>query len=387
MHRISYLLLAALTAFTACASNGYNTKLREARTLLDGGELDTALSELQNLIETRPERPGAYYLLGLLNYRRGNYYECLKQFEKAERYGLPADSKYLREKGIALYFTGDLTEAGLNLQRSLDMQPSVEAYRYLGLVLYESGDYSGAAETLAKALEETPRDPDLISTLARAYHMEGKTSEAAEVLMRAPLKPEDCDIVIKAANTKMLDGRYEEAVELLSAVPVDSPCGDVAGLNLGEAYIECGDYASAARVLGEYLKKRPDSYEAGFNLAAALLETGDLNKAVDILTGLYESRGSDVRVMYNLGIAYQRLGAFQQSVRLLGEAVREDPDNAAYRYAYAVSLTESGNISAAREQIEAILSVEPSNDRALKWLERYGGGEGKKRRENPGKPR
>jgi len=72
-----------------------------------------------------------------------------------------------------------------------------------------------------------------------------------------------------------------------------------------------------------------------------------------------------------LGLAYQGLEAYKQSLSPLSSVVENDPDNIFYRYAYGISLIETGDIDGARDQMESILLLTPSHKTAREWLERH----------------
>jgi len=370
--RWTTFILILMIAFTACASNRYNVKLREAQNNLEKRNYAQAITEIQKLIKLYPDEPQPYYLLGSLYFQQRNYNECLVYFDKAERFSFKATRKYYSEKGIALYHTGDFKEAEVNLRLSTDIGSTPGDQRYLGKILYRAGDYAGAVISLIEASALFPEDVELFSCLGMALYNEGKTAESLVALKRAlSLAPEDSKIRVRIAHMLMLDGQYHEAAALYEKIPPDSPYRDESVYNMSEAYIGFGDYDTAAALLKEYTTNHPDNYEALCNLAAALIKTGDYSAAVDILTTLSERKELDIRGTYNLGLAYQGLEAYKQSLSPLSSVVENDPDNIFYRYAYGISLIETGDIDGARDQMESILLLTPSHKTAREWLERH----------------
>jgi len=103
------------------------------------GKLDLALKEFQSSERIRPK----YY-----NYEWiGNVYGKKHEWEKAIRYYrrslslFPENSKVLRNLGIALYNTGDMSSAVSSLQQAIRYSPGyVRPYLDLGDIYHQKGD-------------------------------------------------------------------------------------------------------------------------------------------------------------------------------------------------------------------------------------------------------
>jgi len=374
----TFILCTVVTALvmTGCAAK-YATRIMDVQKLVDNRDFEDARAELKRLIGRYPEEPRSHYLMGKIDYLEGNYYACLTSYYKAENMGLETTGRYLREKGIAQYHTGNSAEAIASLTQSIGLRPTPEAQRYLGLLLYESGDYAAAIPALEQAKSRYASDADVMQCLGMAYQRTGDMVNAFETLAQAlELDPENQELRFETARLGMLTGHYDTAAELFDSFPPGSPFEAAATYNLGEALIRLGEFYTAAVVLKTYLKDHPGDFKALYNLAAASIETENYSAAVDILTTLHTRDETDVRVAYNLGIAYQGLGASDQAVEQLSTAVRRNPDNAAYRYAYGLSLAETGSGAEAEEQMERALAIDSSLTDAREWLERYRSGAG-----------
>ena len=97
--------------------------------------------------------------------------------------------------------------------------------------------------------------------------------------------------------------------------------------NLGQAFLEQGDWESASRHYKTAVTIKPDYAEGQYNLANTLFQNGDL----------------------------------QQSILHFRLALESDPSFAGARNNYAAALLQQGNTGAAVEQFEKSLELEPEN--------------------------
>jgi len=372
MQRTIVLLMVMSAIVAACASNSYELRVNEARNHIIGNRFDNAESLLNNLIDRYPRKPELHYLLGDQNYRRGDFNSCLVHFDRAERMGYEGGYSFYAEKGISLYRIGSMKEAETALRRSIAMNPSPEAGKYLGIILSRQGNNTAALPYLQTALESFPDDVDILASLGRTLSHTGNTAEAAAMLKRASdANPGNAGLAFDAANMLMLSERFDEAFDLYKSIPNNAPMKDESLYNAGNAALHMGDYSAAVRVLKDYAVINPDDTEALINLASAMIKTGEFVEAIDALAPLARNNIQDVRISYNLGLAYLNLKAYAQAADILADAVEGYPEDPEFRYALALALTGTGNISSARKQMDAVLRSDPTHTNALKWMKQY----------------
>ena len=297
MRFFTLFLILILFNFSQCASNRYAAKMNRINTLLENGNDNQANTEIRELIAAYPQESQPYFLLGTLYFIKGNYLECLANFDKAERYEFQGNRDYYVTKGIALYHTGNIEEAESNLQRSMTIGSTPLAEKYLGIMNYESGNYSDAVNYLTKASSHIEDDSVMLSCLGIALYKEGRNTESLNVFTKAlSLAPENDDIIFHTAHLFTLEGQYHEAVKLFPKIHPESPLVDESTYNLSEAYIRLGDYVTAVTILKQYIEKHPDDYPALYNLAAALIKLKNYLSAADILSTLFQRDKQDIKV-------------------------------------------------------------------------------------------
>ena len=215
MRLLAICLLALAVMTTGCASNSFNTRIQRASSLILAHNYTEAEIQLKTIITQYPEKPEPFYLYGLINFARGNYPECITNFNQAERNGLITKNDLILEKGIALYHTGNRKEAERLLAQSYESTQSVEAAKYLGFVRFETGDAVGAIEPLTRTAASFKDDVRCHYYLGMTLFSVGRNKESLAAFRKAlDIEKDNPEILFLTANLYMLNGQPEEAVEL-----------------------------------------------------------------------------------------------------------------------------------------------------------------------------
>lgn len=107
---------------------------------------DDALGHLQRALRLNPSYADAYALMGGIKTYTGQPTESVALLRTALRLNPDAGSLYFLLLGRALYFTGEVEQARVNLEQTLARNAqNVEARVYLAAVLDQLGDRDGAA--------------------------------------------------------------------------------------------------------------------------------------------------------------------------------------------------------------------------------------------------
>jgi tetratricopeptide (TPR) repeat protein len=370
--RIATILAISIAIGYGCGAGNTEYRLRQSRTYLTEKQYEQASAELQQLVKLHPRDPELYYLLGQANAGLGNYRESIADYADAERNGIVQTADFFLKRGIAYYQTGDMAKAASSIEASVRIQPSTVASKYLGLIRYRYGDFEGAVQAFERSADLT-NDTEALTAFGISLYRAGRSSDALELLALAHERdPKNDMLTYQTANASLVSGHAAEAVALYNAVPSTVSFYPDALYNKGEALLRLGEFPQAVPVFEKYLELHPDDKAAMFNLSSALIETKEYVIAADYLEKLLDDTTYRIRAAYNLGIANYNLQRLSEAARFLALAVRQAPENIGYRYAYGLALGEFGDRTAAREQMNAILSLDPGNADATAWLDRYG---------------
>ena len=371
MRCLTIALLIGAFIFIGCGGGGYTIRVDHAQSLIELKQYDDARDELMLLLKHYPNEPRTHYLTGMIHYYRQQYYEALTLFDRAERFGFTTSPQYIVSKGIAQYHIGNLAAARRTFEEAGTVHDLNVAAKYLGLIAYRTSDYAAALPELEAAADQLFNDATVHAYLARTRVHLGDIPGAIEPALTAvELLPGGEDMRLFAGDILLLADHYEEAIALYDDIPTDSPHYVDALYHMSEAYLHRGEYHTAATLLREYLLHRPDDRTAMLNFGTALLESGKSREAAEVFAKLLETDAGDIRAAYNLGLAYRALGAVEQSLDHLGRVTADNPDNAAFRYAYGTTLAEAGDTGAARMQMEVTVRLAPGHADAREWLDR-----------------
>jgi len=204
--------------------------------LLEKGQVDEAIAELQKALEINPNYAGAHSNLGnaLLHEKREDeaIIECQKALEIDPNI---AQADY--NLGNALFQKGQADEAMAHYQKALEINPDYFQASYnLGTVLYQKGQVDEAIAQFQKVLEINPGDAEAHNNLGVALFQKGQVDEAIE--------------------------QYQKALEI-------NPNNEVAHSNLGNVFLQKGRLDDAIAQFQEALRLNPHDSDAQKNLATA----------------------------------------------------------------------------------------------------------------------
>ncbi len=129
--------------------------------------------------------------------------------------------------------------------------------------------------------------------------------------------------------------------------------------NLGGVLVHTGEPGAAADLLEESLAAGFRGEGVYLNLSNAYLALDRVYEAGRVLDEGGQAHPQSTELTYNLGIVLTRTGMWDRAVRTLLRVQREWPDSAPVSYLLGLSLANSGRSSAAIEQLERALALDP----------------------------
>ena len=131
--------------------------------------------------------------------------------------------------------------------------------------------------------------------------------------------------------------------------------------NLGIAYLDQLQYSDALRAFGEVLKLRPDYADGHINVGLTYIEwekyaeaRGSLEKALSLGPG-------NARALYYLALVERREGHCDQEIADLQKVVAEYPKSRDARRELGISYYQQHRYTDAREQFEALQTIDPDD--------------------------
>ena len=330
--------------------------------LYNKGEYRQALAEFQDLTQEQPDAAGAWYYVGLCEFK-------LKRYDRVE---------------LPLSRAIDLLEV-----QSPQSQEIAGAWYTIGLSHYLSNQHERAIEPLKRYIEITAKakrevDPSARMALGRAYfslerfdealpllasskeskdagansyyigviHFKREDDDRAIVALRQAvrLNPEDAAAMELLAESLMRRARkanstpaWVEAAEVgerLRAVRDDQKTANI----LGRAYLGARQFDKAVPPLEKLAKANLDDGQAWLYYGIALSRSNHVRKAMEALEITIQLMPDSVAALSELGYVYESDKQYQQALRI-------------YEKAYAA--TSDPQIKESIERVRALAAQQP----------------------------
>ncbi|MCY3736455.1 MAG: tetratricopeptide repeat protein [Gemmatimonadaceae bacterium] len=261
----------------------------------------------------------------------------------------PENPLYRHNLGRVLYLAARYGEAAEAFGEALSLDTGRQDTRlYLGKSLVVAGRFEPALEHLSGAVAAEPKDAEGHYFRGRAFEGLGRLPEAVRAYERAvALRPKYADALYSLGRVLHRDGRREEGDSVLVRFESLEARGEV-GL-------------AAARAAVQRQPRDPGSRRA---LAARLIDDGRLSEAREqlLVAGALDPRHAGV--LYDLGLVLARQKDWAGSIGALAEAVRIEPDSAAYGVRLAQAYAGAGMTAEAARTLGRILEIRPAHGKA-----------------------
>jgi len=267
----------AATINAADYDNTYDLALAR----LETKDLDGAGKLLREML-SRQDRSELHNLLGDVEEAKGNIDEAARQYETAARMD-PSEK--------------NLFDLGTDLLRHKAYRPALTLFRYaagkypqaarlqvgLGVALYSTGNYTEAVKSLCIAVDLNPADTKALDFLGKMYDVAPELSEEvtrrlahfAELYPNNPSANYYYALGLRKRNLSSgLNGSEAKVEALLHKAVALRPGFADAHFQLGLLYSDEKQTASAVRELEETVRLRPDWKAAHYRLAQLYAEEG-----------------------------------------------------------------------------------------------------------------
>lgn len=258
------------------------------------GRFDSAAETYRGLIGRNPQDADAY--IGL-----GDAFEGMGRSEDAEasyRKAIAVEPAYWGAQaalGSHLFQRGRIGEAAIALRKVTELVPSsANAWSNLGGALQMEGDFSKAVEAYNRSLQLEP-SKDAYSNLATSYFYLGQFAAAVAQYERAAALGEHDHVIQGNLGDALwqVEGRRNEAIThyrraiLLTETELEARPADAAlHAQLGYYYGRVGDQDQSGRQLSEALAAGPELLYVQYFVGVSAADKGDRKTALQAVTAL-----------------------------------------------------------------------------------------------------
>lgn len=329
------------------------------------GDREEAHGLYRRLVESDRKDPQALYMAGLMALGLGKTEEVEKDVaDLSSRFSGNPLAAQLR--GLLAYQKQDFDEAVVQLQRAIKIRPDLTAYYFLGLSYYQAGNLELALNQLQKVLDHNPESAQtrnmVAMTLLRQKRLDDAVREAQMALRHDPKNALARNIL---GSAYMAQGNFDRAMEEFDRATALDPNLADAHLKKGLFNLSRGKFAQGEEEMVRAMTIAPEVLDTRLVLATHYLRRQNFAAAVETLEGGLQGRSEDA-VLYNV-----MAGAFfsqnqpQKGLEALLSAKKADPDYFTPYFNLASVYQGRGEADKARAEIDAVLSRDPDNVRAL----------------------
>ncbi len=219
------------------------------------------------------------------------------------------------EKAKQTHDPAYLKEAERALHRSLDIQPSLEAFQTLAALCNHRHRFPEAITWTQRALATSPEDTSMVAASVEAYLALGEGGQAAALLAREEAR--ETDFYLSAARGHWLksEGRGEEAsqafVRASDAALIQKSNSHAAWGQVQAAgvWLDAGFVDRAEPFLARAAELDPNHVELGIHRAEMFEARGELNEALAVYEALL-ARAEDGELHVRAFALAKKLGKF-----------------------------------------------------------------------------
>jgi arylsulfatase A-like enzyme/tetratricopeptide (TPR) repeat protein len=278
-----------------------------------------------------------------------------------------AHEQFLEAQGLVA--RGRPRDAATVLEGVLEQDPgNPAALSLLGSIRYSGGNAEGGLAALEQAVRLAPAVFENHINLANAYHVAGRWEEAVRAYDAAlTIRPGDPRTLAGLGRALLASGRPDRAAEILQEALGAGASPAEANASLGAALADLGDLVGAERKLRAAVEAEPSLAPAWNKLGVVVERSGRLEEAAALYDRALEQDADLPDALFNRGKAYLREGRFESASRLAERLVARHPDYSRGWLLVANVRAAQGNLTAAREAIETLLSrpgIDPALERA-----------------------
>lgn len=334
---------------------------------------DAALAELDRILATNPPHDATYRALrAALIFDAGETEAAIAEMEDLLADATPSSDTNEARLTLArmLIATNNPVGARAQVEEVLAGDAThVEATKLKAGWLIEDDQTDAAIALLRAALGDSPRDPELMTLLARAHERNGNTDLMADMLALAVEASGSApdESLRYAAYLSGSDRAIAAESVLLDALRLQPDNTQLLSA-LGTLYIDLEDWGRAQGVI-DRLAALPDGIAIGNEMKARMLNAqGKQEALLSFLEGLEaEDGGSGVTIgIVRSLIARDDLAGALTHVE---EALQGAPDDIGLQTLYGAVLALAGRFDEAEAVYRALIDVAPNTEQA--WLSLY----------------
>ena len=257
-----------------------------------------------------------------------------KQFDKAKLLtqklteAQPTNSYFQQQHGIALGFSGDITNARIAFQQALALQPTNTAViiHLARMEVIEHGSQQ-AIDFLKNHLESQPNNSQLTVELGDIYMKNQQTDKALELYQQAfDFDTQNSFTLTKLVDYYFITSQYSKAEPILLAYLQKRPKNGEIKIKLGHLYGKLNQPLKAIKTFESAIVNSADKTKTYMLLAQAQLKIDNRNEAIKSLnkaTAWDEKRIEPLLMLYPITLSQKDYTRAEQVIYSINKLIPE----------------------------------------------------------------
>ena len=295
-----------------------------------GGDLQTAIASLTEIVTQNPDHVDGWRMLGLVRLQAAMFDEAENALANAVAAFKPQTDMLTYAKILAALTESQLAQgkkadAGRNLDRLKGIAPQSQVTMLLAARLARSeGDYALAARYLHMLLNLDPDNTRAMFFLANVQLMQGNFGQAENLLNRVVvLTPDNIRARKLLVRIQLSQEQPRSAIEALAPLLEDDYRDPDLYKLLAYAKMQQGDPQAAIELFRSAAELAPDDIDIKLNLAAAYIDADDAIQALEVLGNIPAGQDSTYRRERLLISALYAANRRAEANEFAGEFIRD----------------------------------------------------------------
>jgi tetratricopeptide (TPR) repeat protein len=300
--------------------------------MLDRGDVNNAMGELQSVVTAKPNNYVAHFNLGRAHFARGEYEQARQEFDSAAQ--LRPDYIPARLAQIQVSLLRRDNDAALRqADETLRIAPNNVQARVMKAASLERLQRNDEARGLLTAvLDKQPKQVDTLLELGVLDLTEKKNKEAEDLFHRAyEADPNNLRGLLGESRALLLDNQPEKSVQLVETEFQKKPGNLDLQREVGNAQMSAGQYDKAVvtyQALMAKVSNQRQQSDLWTRIGESYLRKGDVEQAINSLEKARSGQPNNTVLTTNLGQLYDMDNKFDLARKYYEMSIKIDPNNA-----------------------------------------------------------
>jgi tetratricopeptide (TPR) repeat protein len=325
----------------------------KATFLLDKGDVNTAMADLQSVVTARPNNFVARFNLGRAHFARGEYEQARQEFDAAIALRPDYIPARLAQTQVALV-RQDFDAALIDADAVLKISPnSVQGTVMKAEALQRLRRPDEARTLLNAVIAKNPKQVESLLELGLLDLNEKKVKDGQELFRKAwEADPNNLRGLMGESRAYLMDSQPDKSVQVVEAEAQKFPKRlDLQSL-LGNSEVSAGQVDKAIATFQSLMPKVADPRQQSDlwnRIGEAWLRKGDYQQSINSIEKARQGQPQNVNLMIELAMLYEAQNKKDVSRKYYEQSLKIDPTNALAlnNLAYLIAETSGGDLDQA----------------------------------------